>query len=301
MQLTKRSQLYWFFLALCVLVVLISISAYYSSFKNKVPEEEYPITRVFSYSFSIRNPTAVPRKSVEFFVFSPMKQTANQLVNRIDSSYSFSPVNVEYPVQLMKFEFDAFAPFETKVVKIKVEVSFSDESNILAESREHDYLGEDRLIEIHDKAIVEQSKKLARQSKIETLKTIYDFVNSHINYAGFIDDDLGAVYALKNKKGDCTEYASLVAALARGNAIPARVVSGFVYPSSGVLNPSDYHAWTEVFLNGKWQIVDALRRNFMVNQDQYLALRFAVDGSSSSDGSSMRLAYSNNDVIISML
>lgn len=69
------------------------------------------------------------------------------------------------------------------------------------------------------------------------------------------------------RQGDCTEHAVLLAALGRGNGIPARVVSGLAYVRS-FLGHSDafgYHMWTQYYLDGKWVDVDAAFRQTQVD------------------------------------
>jgi transglutaminase-like putative cysteine protease len=57
------------------------------------------------------------------------------------------------------------------------------------------------------------------------------------------------------RQGVCRDYAHLTAALIRARDIPARLVS--VYAPE--LDPPDFHAVVEVWLDGAWHIVDATR------------------------------------------
>ena len=54
-------------------------------------------------------------------------------------------------------------------------------------------------------------------------------------------------------KGDCNEHSTLFAALARSLGIPAKICAGLVYQDDGFY----YHAWNEVFVNGRWYPIDA--------------------------------------------
>lgn len=54
----------------------------------------------------------------------------------------------------------------------------------------------------------------------------------------------------KDKKGICYDYSSLFASMLRSLNIPARLAEG----SSTFTNV--YHAWNEVYLNGKWVSID---------------------------------------------
>ena len=60
-------------------------------------------------------------------------------------------------------------------------------------------------------------------------------------------------------KGDCTEHAVLLTALARAAGYPARAVVGVLVlaPDSGVA--AFGHAWTEVYVNNRWLLFDATR------------------------------------------
>lgn len=66
---------------------------------------------------------------------------------------------------------------------------------------------------------------------------------------------LTASAILKDGRGDCTEYARVLAAMARAAGLPAREVSGMAY--AGDSDPGfAFHAWVEVFLDGRWFAVD---------------------------------------------
>jgi len=64
-----------------------------------------------------------------------------------------------------------------------------------------------------------------------------------------------AAEVIESGTGDCTEHAVLLAALARARGIPARVALGLVYSEGKFL----YHAWSEVFIDGRWIGLDGTR------------------------------------------
>jgi transglutaminase-like putative cysteine protease len=55
---------------------------------------------------------------------------------------------------------------------------------------------------------------------------------------------------LKVLKGICYDYSSLFAAMKRSEGIPVKLVKGYAKGLEG------YHAWNEVFIDGKWVVVD---------------------------------------------
>jgi transglutaminase-like putative cysteine protease len=66
----------------------------------------------------------------------------------------------------------------------------------------------------------------------------------------------------RNKEGDCSEHAVLLAALGRVHKIPSRVVMGLVYvphfgTEAGVFG---FHMWTQFHLAGQWVDFDAAQR-----------------------------------------
>ena len=63
----------------------------------------------------------------------------------------------------------------------------------------------------------------------------------------------GAVRTLLARQGVCRDYAHLCVALLRASGVPARLVS--VYAPG--LDPMDFHAVCEAYVDGMWCVVDA--------------------------------------------
>lgn len=80
-------------------------------------------------------------------------------------------------------------------------------------------------------------------------------MNGPIDYRHYHD----AATALQNRSGDCTEFAVLLAAVARARGIPTRIVHGIAYSgrlagSSHVFSP---HAWVQAWDGRRWISYDA--------------------------------------------
>ena len=76
--------------------------------------------------------------------------------------------------------------------------------------------------------------------------------------------DLGVYFdpaskVLATRRGDCTEHAVLLGALARARGLPSRIVTGLVQVNDFGTHKVvfGYHAWTEVWINGQWISLDA--------------------------------------------
>jgi hypothetical protein len=66
---------------------------------------------------------------------------------------------------------------------------------------------------------------------------------------------LTAAEVIETGKGDCSEYAVLLAAILRARGIPSRVAIGLVYVENAAA--MGYHMWTEAWINGRWVGLDA--------------------------------------------
>jgi hypothetical protein len=80
------------------------------------------------------------------------------------------------------------------------------------------------------------------------------------DYLGYAD----AVQALRTGRGDCTEFAVLLAALARAQGIPSRVAVGMAYSSqfAGRRETFNPHAWVQVYDGHRWVSYDAALDGF---------------------------------------
>jgi transglutaminase-like putative cysteine protease len=86
------------------------------------------------------------------------------------------------------------------------------------------------------------------------LAHVSSWVGTRLNYvAGSSDPIDGAADTLLAGAGVCRDFAHLVVALLRALNVPARVVSAYA-PG---LNPMDFHAVAEAFIEDHWRVVDA--------------------------------------------
>ncbi len=89
------------------------------------------------------------------------------------------------------------------------------------------------------------------------VKAIYDYITSNYKYdydkistlsSGYIPNINQVFY---DKQGICYDYSVLFASMLRSVGVPTKLVKGY-----SDLIPDQYHAWNEVYVNGKWQTVD---------------------------------------------
>ncbi|BAV65377.1 transglutaminase-like domain-containing protein [Sphingobium cloacae] len=86
------------------------------------------------------------------------------------------------------------------------------------------------------------------------VQALVRWVGDNLRYTpGSSDATTGAVDSFVLQQGICRDYAHLTAALIRACDIPARLVSVYALD----LDPPDFHAVVEVWLDGAWHLVDA--------------------------------------------
>jgi hypothetical protein len=102
--------------------------------------------------------------------------------------------------------------------------------------------------------LLERARKEAPGTS-DTLAALTNFVHGYLEY----DDashSLGLVDTLATRRGDCTEFADLLTALARAAGYRARTVTGLVYADDGGHPAFMLHAWSEVLDGTRWRGLD---------------------------------------------
>jgi len=89
--------------------------------------------------------------------------------------------------------------------------------------------------------------------KENQLKAAYLYPQSLLKYRNM--DNRGALYALHNRIGDCTEYAAVFISIARAMGVPARLTSEFRFDTDLEFSQPNHNA-AEVYLDGRWIPVD---------------------------------------------
>lgn len=237
--------------------------------------DRYSAHRRIRYSFTLHNDTARPLEHARFSVYAPVSRTGTQRVDAVATSHPAQLVRDAGGNQFFEFALETLPPFGARVVSIEAELSLNDTPN--AEPIPGPWLPfytrAERFVESQDPRIVSLARSLKATSGLGSARNIYDWMRQQLRALSYSAEDRGAVDALSRRAGDCTEHAYLFAALARANAIPARVLAGFVVPESGVLDPHDYHNWAEFHIDGAWHIVDSHRGVFDRKASQYVAMR----------------------------
>ena len=233
----------------------------------------YSIPKQIQYSFTLQNKSNHVIKQAELWAFAPVKQTARQQCQKIQSNHAYELLTDDSGNQVLHFTFENIAPFDTRVVTIKANLLVSATANPIPSIPLSRDLKPQKYIESDHPAINRLAHKLQAADASRTIEEIYRWVAGNVRYGGYAGRDRGALYALEHKKGDCTEYANLFVALCRANGIAARPIGGYVCSHSCVLKSRDYHNWSEFYEDGTWKLADPQSRVPTKNETDYIAMR----------------------------
>ena len=288
-------------ISLCIALVLLCAIFFLKS-KPTVSlqsADSYPIAKHIRMRYKLTNTSDQVLKDVSVKLYSPVPKNSNQKVQSLSIKESYIPKDDQLGNRVIEFTVEQINPFQSKYLDVRVNLEMAIKPQSHLEFSEQDYLIDSPGITVSNAKIQNLASELKKDTELETLKAYYDWIVGNLQYIGYVKDDLGALYALEQKKGDCTEYAYLMAALARANGIPARVIGGYVYAEDSVVRARDYHNWVEVFVNDKWHIIDPQKERFMENYLEYIAFRILPTTSSELD-TSHQVIISDSKVSVSL-
>lgn len=243
------------------------------------------VVRHLRSTISFVNATDEAKREQQFYCYLPAELGARQKLNSIAVSMPHRLLRDGDGHSILHLDLPPVPPLGRRVVALSVQLELEDRTD---QASGVDWLAGERTIETGDSELRITAQHLRRDTAEATARAIYDHVRSHLRYAGYIAEDLGAAYAQRERRGDCTEYASLVVALARINHIPARMVGGYVSDRDFVTRPTDYHNWAELLLADGWVIVDAQKEHWLPSRQDYIVYRLYRERSDNVMGTANR-------------
>lgn len=94
------------------------------------------------------------------------------------------------------------------------------------------------------------------KNPFEKVSTLTNWINRNVQYlSGVTNAQTSAYDTVTQQSGVCRDFAHLGIALCRALTIPARYFTGYAYQ----LQPPDFHACFEAYLNNEWVLFDATR------------------------------------------
>ncbi len=219
-----------------------------------------------SLSFSqreviVKRSIIVSEKNPEYFIercdyslLIPANRLGKQQV--LEYKYSIKPeraLKTEADEYYLKWKGVSFG--ELNHVRLDVEMKIKTSIYDLKTAKKHPvidkadmdtlfFLKDEENFRSNSKAILKVSDSLTGKSREEIVKSVFNYVINNLDYHIFSEQDRGAKKALKDRRGDCTEYSELMVTLCRARKIPARIVKGLIPRSNGDVG---HHNWVEVY------------------------------------------------------
>lgn len=165
----------------------------------------------------------------------------------MSGTFSFSQGNGSYIIELFEHQ---TGDYYMRVFSQTMEVTLINDTAPFLHPNQHvNYSGESDAVKVGQ----ELTNGLA--CDIDKVEAVYHYIITNIRYDHEKAKTVPCRYipkidqVLKDKKGICFDYASLMAAMLRSQGIPAQLVMG--YANNG------YHAWVQVYLKDRgWVIYD---------------------------------------------
>jgi transglutaminase-like putative cysteine protease len=269
--------------------------------REAVPiEPAYPILRDIQYGFTFKNTTNRLLKEAELWTYAPVKATSTQKCLKLEASDPYEIIVDDLGNQMLHFRIENLAPYAVKPITIRAHLALSDTPNPISIGDSWLFLQSEKYIESDHPEIRQFAGQFVSSTPRETAEKTFRWVAGNIRFAGYTKESMGALYALKNRYGDCTEYMSLFTALCRANNIPARGLGGYVLKENSILDPGAYHNWAEFYEGGAWNISDPQRQVYMKHSSQYIAMQIMGVSSKNPMGDSNRFRFQGEGVEVKM-
>ncbi|MBK0381839.1 transglutaminase family protein [Pedobacter sp. SD-b] len=95
-----------------------------------------------------------------------------------------------------------------------------------------------------------------KKNDFEKVQALTYWIYLNVEYlSGSTDSETSAYDTVTEQAGVCRDFAHLGIALCRALTIPARYFTGYAY----LLQPQDFHACFEAYINGQWLLFDATK------------------------------------------
>lgn len=262
-------------------------------------EAEVPTVKVIKYRIEVSNPSNALIESPSLLLAVPTDLPRHH-VSDITISAPYRKSVDKTGTALVDVDLKRLVPYETKLIDVTINLDVYRRLIKTPKNNFDIYTKPEKFIESNNEKIVRQAGLLKADSPLKTVRNTYDWVVGYLSDSGFIEEDRGALYALKHKKADCTGYMYLYGALLRANGIPARMMSGFIVETNKKLDIKDYHNWVEVHLNGVWRVVDPQNKKFLEDESDYIAMRIINNTKQGLFDNAQQLFKTDSDIKLSM-
>lgn len=240
------------FLRIAVLMVLLV----FSSPLGRAQDLAAVRWRSFHYEIVFENSSSQVMRDVALRVFVPCTGTAGQGALRLRSQPAGKVTSDAWGNQVLALTLKRVAPFGRKRLVVQGRFEVDEGNRSVEEEGVKAYLAASPKVESDAAEIRGLAGRFRQKDRSSRARAILHFVHGKLKSSPYTRRTRGALWALRNGRGDCTEAACLFAALCRAAGLPCRVVSGWIDPKGGQLLARAYHEWAEFWDGRRWSAVD---------------------------------------------
>jgi transglutaminase-like putative cysteine protease len=233
------------------LACLALLPAYTLAWGQTSPASAQRVTFTLRYDVTAKSGTT----KVTLTAVVPRSLPGKQRILRID--YSPKPTRVfdRHGNRYARFVLNRPKRETTVTVRVEAEIyrrdfaTASARRNTLSPKKKDlaRWLAHEKYLEKNAPAVRQAARGLAGKTDEQTVRNVMKFVAKTLRQGPFDGNDNGATWALRQKRGDCTEFADLFVALCRANGVPARWWQGYLV-TPPAKNDTSKHDRAEVYL-----------------------------------------------------
>ena len=241
---------------------------------------ETNVMRHLRLGYAVQNRSADLVPLAELWVRAPLARTPWQRCGTPAATRAFVLEAAADGGQLLRFAFTNFPPFASEVVWVDVDVQLAPAPAAEAAPAAPALLAASAPFDFQDPAFAPVLRAITGRRPpppAELGTRIVRWVGERVRADSYSAGQRGALDALRDGRGDCSERMALTVALCRSAGLPARGVGGVNTARDRVVRASDFHDWSVYHDGACWRLADPGARA-PVSWEHYVAFEW-IDGS----------------------
>ncbi len=256
------------------------------------------VDRQVRYRVEARNRSGRPIAAARIRLLAPARVASQELI-AMEVSHPHAVREDALGNRVIEVDLD-LPPYGSSSISVLAELRLSAKAPAegLDEDRER-WLVEEPSIEVQAPEIQRAATEIQAEDGALP-RAIHEFARGHIEDVGYLREEKGALRALRERRGDCTEYMHLFVALARARGVPARALAGWVVERDEILRARTYHNWAQFHDGARWRLADPQRGIFGEREETYVAMRVLGVADGAPLRSAQRFATAHPDIELSL-
>ncbi|WLQ16802.1 transglutaminase-like domain-containing protein [Hahella aquimaris] len=258
-----------------------------------------PTKKLIRYQFTVKNKRRAFARDISINLFAPIIDYPMQRLATLNGPQGYEKTTDAISNQTLIYKMDQLASYEARNITINAELTMLPLASITIDPKL--WLKNEKYIEVDSPEVREVAKLFENIPFERQPKAVFDWLTQHLQPSDYIKEEKGAVWALGNKTGDCTEYTYAYVAILRKLGISAIPLGGFVASRPAtVISGVDYHNWA-LFHDGRhWRLADPLNGVFDQQEEEYVAFRILSESENAELLGRSRFSVDNENVVIEM-